>query len=133
MAATRDFRESGKMVNDTPRYSAPGVYHTPGPTFGQEHNTPAKADAPDDPAERTKFPDPPWEIRRRREAAARARRDPNSTEFGWGEGLFPHHRRGAVPPSEGGRYKGTSPPVNVYGFPERQRPEDQTWPGNRIG
>lgn len=31
------------------------------------------------------------------------------SEFSWGEGLEPRHLRGA-PPSEGGRYRGTSPP-----------------------
>jgi hypothetical protein len=154
----KDFRN--RMAKDSvARYSAPGVYADVGPTFGQGGNTPGSYaysyDPSQDPDEyrepasddwppgqpaimppdyvRTQFPDNPNEVmRRRREAAARRLRDPGATEMGWGEGLLPHHRRGAVPPEWGGRYCGVSPPVNVYGFPEPQRPEDQTWPGTPI-
>ncbi len=35
--------------------------------------------------------------------------DSEASEFSWGSGLEPERLRGA-PPSEGGRYRGTSPP-----------------------
>lgn len=35
--------------------------------------------------------------------------DDGASEMSWGDGLTPQHLRSA-PPSEGGRYRGTSPP-----------------------
>ena len=97
----KDFRN--RMDKDSvPRYSAPGVYHTPGPTFGMPKPGPSEQNDPYDPYReqtgddwpqdqpaimppdfvRHQFPDPPREIQRLHWVEDRD----NATEMGWGPG-----------------------------------------------
>ncbi len=65
-------------------------------------------------------------------------RETKHGEFSWGPGLRPKHREG-WPPSEGGQYGATCPPVylptpeSLRPREEHQKPEDRRYPGERIG